>query len=104
MEEGDEEELDKDDLIFEKKSISIFRIYCHLFEGIDWLLAFLGIVGSLGAGVSMPLMTYISSDIYSDVGNTSERRYSSHPATRTEIPTHTERPMKRSSAAGSERP
>ena len=78
LEEGDEEELDKDDLIFEKKSISIFRIYCHLFEGFDWLLAFLGIVGSLGAGVSMPLMTYISSDIYSDVGNTSERRYSSH--------------------------
>ena len=60
--------------MFEKQSISLFRIYCHLCEPIDWIFLFLAIVGSIGAGISMPIMSYLTSDVYSDVGNTSESR------------------------------
>ena len=74
MEEEDEDKLMQENLILEKQSISIFRIYCHLFEGIDWLFAFLAIIGSIGAGIAMPLMPYLTSDVFSDVGDTSESR------------------------------
>ena len=74
LKEGDANQIMKDKLMFEKQSVSIFRIYCHLFEPIDWLFAVLAIIGSLGAGISMPLMSYLTSDVYSDIGNTSESR------------------------------
>ena len=72
--EGDIDQLMKEKLMFEKQTVSLFRIYCHLCEGIDWFFLFLAIIGSIGAGISMPLMSYITSDVYSDVGNTSENR------------------------------
>ena len=74
LKEGDANQVMKDKLMFEKQSVSLFRIYCHLFEPIDWLFAVLAIIGSLGAGISMPLMSYLTSDVYSDIGNTSESR------------------------------
>ena len=74
LSEGDIEQLMKDKLMFEKQSVSLFRIYGHLCEGIDWLFLILAIIGSIGAGISMPLMSYLTSDVYSDVGNTSENR------------------------------
>ena len=58
--------------MFKKQSDSIFRIYSHLFEPIDWLFVTLAILGSIGAGIAMPIMSYFTSDVYSDVGNTSE--------------------------------
>ena len=61
-------------LMFEKQSVSIFRIYRHLFEGIDWIFLIFGIIGSIGAGISMPIMSYTMGDAFSDVGNTSEER------------------------------
>ena len=73
LKEGDAEKIMDEKFIFKKQSVSLFRIYCHLFEPIDWLFVFLAIIGSIGAGVSMPLMSYLTSDVYSDVGNTSER-------------------------------
>ena len=73
--EGDIEQLMKDKLMFEKQSVSLFRIYGHLCEGIDWLFLILAIIGSIGAGISMPLMSYLTSDVYSDVGNTSENKF-----------------------------
>ena len=66
-----ENELKKN-LMFEEKEISIFRIYCHLTEKIDILFLALAILGSLGSGLSLPIMAYISSDLMGDVGNTSE--------------------------------
>ena len=62
----------KKNLMFEEKEISIFRIYSHLMEKIDILYIILAIIGSLGAGLSLPIMAYISSDLMGDVGNTSE--------------------------------
>ena len=64
----------EDKLMFEKQSVNLLRIYIHLFEPIDWLLFVLAIIGSIGAGISMPIMSYFIGDVYSDIGNTSESR------------------------------
>ena len=32
----------------------------------------LGTIGSIGSGISMPIMAFLSSDLFSDIGNTSE--------------------------------
>ena len=74
LKEGDANQMMKDKLMFEQQSVSLFRLYNHLFEPIDWLFLVLAIIGSIGAGCSMPIMSYLSSDVYSDVGNTSESR------------------------------
>ena len=68
------EELKKK-LMFGEKDISIFRIYGHLTEKIDILFLALALLGSLGAGLSLPIMAYISSDLLGDIGNTSEYAY-----------------------------
>ena len=74
LSEGDADQIMKDKLMFEKQSVNLFRIYCHLFEPIDWFFLVFALIGSIGAGISMPIMSYLSSDVYSDVGNTSESR------------------------------
>ena len=65
----------KKKLMFGEKDISIFRIYTHLMEKIDYLFVTLAILGSLGAGLSLPIMAYLSTDLMGDVGNTSEYAY-----------------------------
>ena len=62
----------KKNLLFEEKEVSLFHIMNHLAEPIDYLFLVLAFVGSLGSGLTMPLMSYFSSDMYSDIGNTSE--------------------------------
>ena len=57
--------------MFDEKEISIFRIYCQLTEKMDILFIALAIIGSLGSGLSLPIIAYISSDLMG-VGNTSE--------------------------------
>ena len=59
-------------LLFEEKNISIFQLYCHLCQPIDYLYILLGFIGSLTAGIAMPLMAYLTSDLFSKIGNTSE--------------------------------
>ena len=71
-----EDELKKN-LMFEEKDVSLFHIYCHLAEPIDYLYMVLAIIGSIGAGCTFPIMSYLSTDLFSDVGNTSE--YSNDP-------------------------
>ena len=66
-----ESELKKK-LMFEEKDIKIHTIYIHLMEKIDYFYLILAIIGSLGAGLSLPIMAYISSDLMGDIGNTSE--------------------------------
>ena len=62
----------KKNLLFEEKSISIFTLYGHLSQKIDYFFMILGTIGSIGAGISMPIMAYLSSDLFSNIGNTSE--------------------------------
>ena len=72
LKEGDANQIMKDKLMFEQKSVNLFKMYGHLFEPIDWLFLVFAFIGSIGAGISMPIMSYFTSDVYSDVGNTSE--------------------------------
>ena len=62
----------KSNLLFDEKKISIFRLYGHLNRPVDYFFMILALIGSLGSGISMPLQAYISSDLFSEVGNTSE--------------------------------
>ena len=66
-----EDELKKN-LMFEEKDVSIFHIYKHLAEPIDYIYIVIAFIGSIGAGLTMPIMSYLSTDLFSDVGNTSE--------------------------------
>ena len=69
----DKNQLDpQNKLMFEEKKISIFRVYGHLNRPIDYFYMFLAFIGSVGSGISMPIQAYISSDLFSEVGNTSE--------------------------------
>ena len=58
--------------MFEEKNISLFHIYKHLSEPIDFLFMILATIGSLGSGISMPIMSYITTDVYADIGVASE--------------------------------
>ena len=70
----EEEEDDQEELMFEKKKINIFRFFFHFFEPIDYLYFCLGMIGCIACGISGPLLTYINSNVYSDVGNSSENK------------------------------
>ena len=43
--------------MFEQKNISVPKLYCHLARQTEKILLILGIIGTLGSGVSGPLMT-----------------------------------------------
>ena len=62
----------KKNLLFEEKSISICRLYTHLCQPIDYFFLILGTIGSIGSGITMPILAYMMSDLFSDIGNTSE--------------------------------
>ena len=59
----------KKNLLFEEKSISVFHLYTHLSQPIDYFYMILGTIGCIGAGISMPIMAYLSSEVFSDIGN-----------------------------------
>ena len=65
----------KKKLMFEEKDISLFHLYRHLAEPIDYFYMVLATIGSIGTGISFPVMAYISTDLFADVGNTSEYSY-----------------------------
>ena len=70
--EGNEQSGTKSNLLFDEKNVTIFRLFGHLNRPIDYLFIFLGLIGSFGSGISMPIQAFILSDLFSDVGNTSE--------------------------------
>ena len=55
---------------------SPFKFFFLLFEPIDWVYFIIGIIGCLACGISTPLIYYLNSEVYSEVGNTSEQRES----------------------------
>ena len=69
--ENADNELRKN-LLFEEKSISIFYLYYHLCKPINYIYMILGTIGCIGAGISMPIIAYLTSDLFSEIGNTSE--------------------------------
>ena len=58
-EKNKEEKVDENTLMFEEKNISVPKLYCHLARQTEKILLILGIIGSLGSGVSGPLMTQL---------------------------------------------
>ena len=60
--------------MFERKKINIIQFFFHFFEPIDYLYFALGIIGSIACGISSPLLTYINSNVYTNVGNSSENK------------------------------
>ena len=72
----DEEEkiLMREKLMFETQSVNLLRIYALFLEPIDWLFVILAIIGAIGAGVSIPALFYIGSEVFTSQGNTSETR------------------------------
>ena len=69
---GNADEELKKNLMFDEKDVSLFHIYHHLAEPIDYLYMVLAIIGSIGAGLALPIMSYLSTDLFSETGNTSE--------------------------------
>ena len=72
--EEDEETYLQNQFLFERKHISIFKFYFHLFEPIDYLYLVLALIGCLIRGLASPVMTYLNATVFSDIGNTSESR------------------------------
>ena len=68
--ENKEEHHDEEDvsqkLMFGKKDISPIKLICHLSGKVEIVLMILGIIGSLGSGVSGHLMTYLFGDMLGD--------------------------------------
>jgi hypothetical protein len=70
----DEEEEIQGQQMFKRKKINIIQFFFHFFEPIDYLYFALGMIGSIACGISDPLLTYINSNVYTDVGNSSENK------------------------------
>ena len=56
----------KENLIFDLKEVSIFRLYFHLSEAFEYFLMILGFIGSVATGASNPIMTYLTGSTTSD--------------------------------------
>ena len=69
----------KKHLLFEQKDISVFRLLCHLSKDLDRGLMVLAAIGSIGAGIAMPLIAYLSGSMFSDVGDTTAWQDTSDP-------------------------
>ena len=68
-EEDEEEKAEENNLMFEQKSISIFKLYCSLSHGFEKFLMFLAVIGSIGCGLSGPLMAFLFGDTINDASN-----------------------------------
>ena len=64
----------KDQFLFERQNVSILKFHLHFMEGIDWLFLVLAIIGIFIGALASPLLSYLNSIIFSNVGNTSENR------------------------------
>ena len=62
IEEEEEENKIDNNLMFEQKSISLFRLYCHISGNLEKFLTFIAVLVTIGAGCSSALVTWIFSD------------------------------------------
>ena len=69
LDEEDDSKIMKNQFMFERKDVNIFKFYCHLMEPIDYLYLVLGIIGLLACGCTSPILSYLNATVYSDVGN-----------------------------------
>ena len=71
-----ENELKKN-LLFDLKDISIWKLMCHLSEHLDIICMIFATIGSLGGGISMPIIAYLSGDMFSTIGDTNPGSFGS---------------------------
>ena len=59
-----EEETEKieENLMFDKKNISIFKLYCHISGTLEIILSIIAIIMTIGAGCSSSVMNWIFGD------------------------------------------
>ena len=69
-EEDDANEALKKNLMFNQRNISPIKLYCHLSSSTEILLMFFGIIGSCGAGIAGPLMSYLFGDMINSFTST----------------------------------
>ena len=63
------EDKNQKNLMFDIKDVSIFRLYFHLSEPLDYFLMIMGFIGSLTTGVSNPMMAYLTGSTISEVSS-----------------------------------
>lgn len=62
----------KKNLMFEEKNISIFRICIHLSYTPEYIFMLLGVIGSIGNGVPLPLMALLTGEAIGTFADTFE--------------------------------
>jgi hypothetical protein len=72
--EDEAEKIAREKIMKEVENVNIFTIYKHLNTRFDWFLSVLAIIGSIISGISIPIMSYTTSEVYSNLANTSENR------------------------------
>ena len=77
---GNENQIEKEkekgkaeqNLMFEAKKISIFRLYCHISGKFEIFLMIAATIFTIGAGISGPLLSFLIGDGLDDFSGTSE--------------------------------
>ena len=76
LNEEDDSQIFNNQSIFQRKSISFFKFYCHLFDPLDWLFFCLGVLFCIILGIASQIINYLNSNVMSKIGITSEFRNS----------------------------
>ena len=64
----------KKSLMFNLKSVSVFRLYFHLSEAFEIFLMIMGFIGSVAAGAANPIMAYLTGSTTSDASSSASNR------------------------------
>ena len=67
----------KRNLLFDAKPITIWKLLSHLSEHLDVFCMFIGMLGSFGSGVSLPIVAWISGNAFSSAGEANPSNFSS---------------------------
>ena len=59
----------KKNLMFDIKDVSVFLLYFHLSEPLEYLLMILGFIGSVAAGAANPVMAYLTGSTTSEASS-----------------------------------
>ena len=73
-EEEKKQQSAKRNLMFDEKSISPFKLYCHISETTEIILMIFGIIGSAGSAVAAPLLSYLFGDTFQKFTGVTEQK------------------------------
>ena len=65
-EEEEKEIANEKNIMFEEKNIGVFQLYCTLSNGLEVFLMIIAVIGSMGSGLSGPLMSWLFGDTVND--------------------------------------